>query len=125
MAARTNWGGRVIKGQRLGRTLDTPTANLRFRCPNPAVRGVFAVRVRREAGDCFGGVANLGTRPTLGAGVMRLEVHLFDFDGDLYGEHLEVEFVSAIRPEQKFDSFDALKAQIALDKQRAAQAARW
>jgi riboflavin kinase/FMN adenylyltransferase len=67
----------------------------------------------------YGGAANLGWRPTVGGKDLRLETHLFDFDGDLYGKHLRVAFVEHLRPEQRFAGLDALKAQIAADCARA------
>lgn len=120
-------GGRVIYGQQLGRTIGVPTANVslgRYRSP---VQGVFAVTARlgRKDGDgetiqwrCRQGVANVGTKPTVeGAGIPLLEVHLFDFDEPIYGQCLQVRFLKKIRDEKKFDSFEALKAQIQADIQ--------
>lgn len=112
--------GRVIRGQQLGRQWGFPTLNLAIN-HNPALTGVFAVRV--SGLDCppRDGVANLGTRPTVGGLRTLLEVHLFDFDGDVYGKRICVEFIEKIRPEQKFDGFDALKAQIRRDCDSARQ----
>ena len=103
--------GKVIHGAQLGRKLGFPTANVHMRHERPALTGVYAVKL-----DGFDGVANLGVRPTI-AGVPKLllEVHLFDFDGDLYDKHVQVEFYHKIRDEMKFDGLDALKAQIAKD----------
>ena len=80
--------------------------------------GVYAVRAGRDEGKAtvwHDGVANVGNRPTVGGGIVNLEVFLFDFSGDLYDRHLRVELVDFIRPEKKFDGLDQLKAQIARD----------
>jgi riboflavin kinase/FMN adenylyltransferase len=107
--------GKVIHGAQLGRKLGFPTANVHMRHERPALTGVYAVKL-----DGLKGVANLGVRPTI-AGVPKLllEVHLFDFEGDLYDKHVHVEFFHKIRDEMKFDGLDALKAQIAKDAQVA------
>jgi len=109
--------GKVIHGAQLGRKLGFPTANVHMRHERPALTGVYAVKL-----DGLNGVANLGVRPTI-AGVPKLllEVHLLDFDGDLYDKHVHVEFFHKIRDEMKFDGLDALKAQIAKDAQVARQ----
>lgn len=107
--------GRVVHGRRMGRKLGYPTANLRLGKRVSPVAGIFAVRVR--AGDkWWPGVASLGVRPTLsGDGEPLLEAHLFGFDGDLYGQRIEVEFVAKLRDEEKFDGLDALRAQMDRD----------
>ncbi len=107
--------GKVIHGAQLGRKLGFPTANVHMRHERPALTGVYAVKL-----DGFDGVANLGVRPTI-AGVPKLllEVHLFDFEGDLYDKHVHVEFYHKIRDEMKFDGLDALKVQIAKDAKEA------
>ena len=110
---------RVNHGQRLGRTIGFPTANLPLRRRVSPVSGVYAVSVRRASGTVLQGVANVGRRPTVNGSGERLEVHLFDFEGDLYGEALEVCFLAHLRPEQRFDGLDALKAQIARDAEAA------
>jgi riboflavin kinase/FMN adenylyltransferase len=107
--------GRVGHGDRRGRTIGFPTANIDLHRRVSPVRGVFAVQVRGLAGHPMPGVANVGTRPTVNGQECRLEVHLFDFDQDIYGRHLEVEFVLKLRDERCFDSFDELRRQIALD----------
>lgn len=107
--------GRVVEGDRRGRTLGFPTANIPLGARAMAVRGVFAVRVRDGNGSLGAGVANVGHRPTIGRGGQRIEVHLFDFDDHLYGRHLCVELVHRLRDEQRFPSLDALRAQIARD----------
>jgi riboflavin kinase/FMN adenylyltransferase len=110
--------GRVRVGQRLGRTIGFPTANIACGRNRFPVSGVFAVRVR-DGSRRFGGVANVGHRPTVGGLEERLEVHLFDLDEDLYGRELEVEFVARIRGEKKFEGLDALRRQIAADAEAA------
>ena len=111
--------GRVIHGNELGRTIGFPTANIRLhRQVNPA-KGVYAVKVRLKSGAFFNGVANIGTRPTINGVNQLLEAHLFDFQGDLYGQWLYVELCHKIRDEMKFPSFDDLKAQIAKDVETA------
>ena len=112
--------GTVIQGDQLGRTLGFPTANLSVGDVQLPPQGVWAVRVSDEEGRLLDGVANLGTRPTVGGDKRLLEVHLFGFAGDLYGRNLDVQFVAHLRPEEKFDSLEALRSQIEKDV-RAAQ----
>jgi riboflavin kinase / FMN adenylyltransferase len=112
--------GRVIRGNQLGRQLGYPTANLRTGRRRVPLAGIFAVRVHgvREGG--IPGVASLGTRPTVtGSGEMLLETHLFDFDADLYGRVIEVEFVSKLRDEERFANLEALVAQMHRDAENA------
>lgn len=112
--------GRVVRGQRLGHELGYPTANIRLGKRVPPVTGIFAVRVHGVSDQALPGVASLGVRPTIaGDGDMLLEVHLFDFDGDLYGKRIEVEFVAKLRDEEKFTDLDALKAQMDRDAAQA------
>jgi riboflavin kinase / FMN adenylyltransferase len=111
--------GRVVHGRELGRTLGFPTANLRLMRRKPPVNGVLAVRVFGIEQQPMRAVASLGTRPTVGGVEMLLEVHIFDFGGDLYGRELEVEFVAKLRDEVKFDSLDALVAQMQVDAAQA------
>jgi riboflavin kinase/FMN adenylyltransferase len=117
--------GRVMTGDRRGRTIGFPTANLGLDDYLHPAFGVYAVRVCGDGGDdplsgrTVDGVANIGLRPTVGGLVPRLEAHLFDIDVDLYGRHLRVALVDFIRPEQKFAGLDALKAQIAEDAAKA------
>jgi riboflavin kinase / FMN adenylyltransferase len=110
--------GRIIKGDQRGRTIGFPTANIELgECLQPK-KGVYAVRAILEDGvseTIYNGVANLGARPTFDKNDILLEVHLFDFDGDVYERHIRVELVSYLREEKKFDSIDALKEQIQLD----------
>ena len=114
-------------GDRRGRTIGFPTANLGLEDYLRPAFGVYAVRVSGDgpddplAGRTVDGVANLGLRPTVGTPEPRLEAHLFDTDADLYGRHLRVALIEFIRPERKFSGLDALKAQIAEDAARARQ----
>jgi riboflavin kinase/FMN adenylyltransferase len=103
--------GKVVHGAARGRQLGFPTANIHMRHERPALTGVYAVKL-----DGLNSVANLGVRPTI-AGVPKLllEVHVLDFNEDLYGKHVHVEFMHKIREEMKFASLDALKTQIAAD----------
>lgn len=107
--------GRVIPGDRRGRTIGFPTANIQLGDYIRPLRGVYAVRVGVDDGLRYDGVANLGMRPSFGGTEVLLEVHLFDFNGDLYDHHLRVAFMHYIRAEKTFDGIDALKAQIAAD----------
>ena len=106
--------GEVSEGQKLGRTLGFPTANLTLGELIEPRRGVYAVKVEVN-GRSYDGVANFGRRPTVGSDAPLLEAHIFDFQGDLYGETIAVRFIDFIRDEQKFDGLDALKAQIEID----------
>jgi riboflavin kinase/FMN adenylyltransferase len=108
--------GRVIVGQQLGRTLNVPTANLELRRIRTALSGVYAVEVNDIDGHHFFGVANVGTRPTVGDLTKAiLEVHLLDFAGDIYGRNIDVIFRHKIRDEMKFNSLDELKENIYRD----------
>ncbi|KAB7764630.1 bifunctional riboflavin kinase/FAD synthetase [Xanthomonas maliensis] len=111
-------GGRVVRGQQLGRTLGYPTANLRFP-RTPALSGIYATRVHGVADQPWPSVSSFGTRPTVAGVEPLLEAHLFDFQGDLYGRHIEVEFVAKLRDEEKFDGLDALTAQMHRDAAQA------
>ncbi len=112
--------GRVVAGQKLGRKLGYPTANLRTGRRRVPVAGIFAVRVHRLGDVPLRGVASLGTRPTVdGGGEMLLEAHIFDFAGDLYGREIEVEFVAKLRDEAKFADLEALVVQMNADAAQA------
>lgn len=116
--------GRVVHGDKVGRQLGFATANIRVKHDRPPLLGVFAVEVLMTTPGSgerkFKGVANLGVRPSLNqAPKPLLEVHLFDFAGDIYGQHLNVRFLHKLRDEMKFPNFDALKAQIASDVEAA------
>lgn len=117
--------GRVTVGDRRGRLLGFPTANIALgEYLRPAL-GVYAVQIAGDGnddplgGNTLDGVANLGLRPTVGGHRPRLEAHLFDFDGDLYSRHLRVFLIDFIRPERKFSGLDELQAQIGEDAARA------
>jgi len=112
--------GRVAHGDKRGRTIGFPTLNIYLHRRTSPLHGVFAVRVHGLGEAAVPGVANVGSRPTVsGDPDYRLEVHLFDFDREVYGAHVRVEFEAHIRPERRFDSFEALKEQIARDAARA------
>lgn len=116
-------GGRVVRGKQLGRTLGFPTANLRFP-KTPALSGIYATWVH-GVGDDSGrsaprpSVSSFGTRPTVDGVEPLLEAHLFDFDGDLYGCHIEVEFVAKLRDELKFPDLSSLTEQMQHDAETA------
>ena len=99
----------------MGRKLGFPTANIRIKHNPLPMTGVFAVAVDGLGPEPLPGVANLGIRPTVGGTRPLLEVHLFNFNRDIYGAHIAVRFLQKLRDEQRFPNFDALKAQIAAD----------
>ena len=113
--------GKVEYGKQLGRQLGYPTANIHLRDRSSPVHGIFAVRVGLGESECsWPGVASLGVRPTVNeVPEPLLEVHLFDFEGDLYGQRMAVEFVAKLRDEQKFDNLDELTVQMAKDARQA------
>jgi len=112
--------GRVAHGHKRGRTIGFPTMNVALLRRSTPLRGVFAVQVLGLADGPLPGVANIGNRPTLnGDNRFLLEVHLFDFADEVYGRHVEVDFVERIRDEHRFESFDALREQIGRDVVRA------
>ena len=112
--------GRVVLGQQLGRDLGFPTANLRLGRKRTPLQGIFAVRVHGVEGlPNAPGVASLGTRPTVGGTVPLLEAHVFDYDGNLYGREIEVEFVSKLREELCFANLDELVVQMNIDAAQA------
>lgn len=112
------WGV-VSHGDKRGRLLGFPTANIALNGHLEPARGVYAVRVRLADGRVVDGVANIGRRPTVEGTELRVEAHLFDFAGDLYGQEIAVGLVSYLRPEQRFASLDELRAQIAADSAAA------
>ena len=112
-------GGHVVHGKRLGRTLGFPTANLRFGGKVPALRGIYATLVHGVGATPMPSVSSFGTRPTVDGVEPLLEAHLFDFDGDLYGKRIEVEFVAKLRDEEKFPDLPALVAQMHRDGDQA------
>jgi riboflavin kinase/FMN adenylyltransferase len=108
--------GRVAHGDKRGRTIGYPTANIQMFRKNTPVNGVFAITMTGIDGREFAGVANVGTRPTVdGGSKVILEAHLFDFDKEIYGRYVEVHFKQKIRNEMRFQSLDELKAQIVKD----------
>ncbi|MDR0646582.1 MAG: riboflavin biosynthesis protein RibF [Elusimicrobiota bacterium] len=112
-----NYGaqGKVVKGRRLGRTIGFPTANLTIDAAKIMPRGVFAVKVILNK-EIFKGVCNIGLRPTISENALPcVEVNIFDFDRDIYGNFLKIEFISKIRGEIKFKSIEHLAAQITKD----------
>lgn len=114
--------GEVFGGDRRGRELGYPTANMSIRGLHPPRFGIYAVLVDVLTGPHKGqyqGASSIGTRPTFGDNAPNLETFLFDFSGDLYGEHLSVALVDYLRPEAKFDSLDALVTQMDADCARA------
>ncbi len=111
--------GRVAHGKKLGRELGFPTANLPLKRRKSPVWGVLAVRVHGIEGRALPAVASLGTRPTVNGVEPLLEVHVFDFAGDLYGLPIEVEFVQKLRDEEKFPTLDAMVAQMQVDAAQA------
>lgn len=112
-------GGHVVRGQALGRTLGYPTANLRIRAEPSPLTGVLATWARIEGGPWLPGVSNLGRRPVVGGRDPLLEVHFFDFDEDIYGQRLDVQFVAKLRDESNFDSLAALVDQMKKDESAA------
>lgn len=112
-------GGHVVPGRQLGRTLGFPTANLRFGGKTPALSGIYATWVHGVGDRPRASVSSLGTRPTVDGVEPLLEAHLFDFDGDLYGCRIEVEFVAKLRDELKFSDLPALTAQMHRDATQA------
>lgn len=112
-------GGHVVYGQALGRKLGYPTANLRIRCEPSPLTGVLATWARIDGGPWLPSVSNLGRRPAVGGGDPLLEVHFFDFDEDIYGKRLDVQFVAKLRDETNFDSLEALVEQMKQDDSAA------
>jgi riboflavin kinase/FMN adenylyltransferase len=110
--------GTVVKGRQLGRTIGFPTANILVTDSNKMVPadGVYAVKVERK-GESLVGMLNIGMRPTVDGKFRTIEVNILDFEADLYGESLILEFVKRIRDEKKFDGLEALKQQLANDRQ--------
>jgi len=111
--------GRVAHGDKRGRTIGFPTANIFLHRKAIPLRGVFVIQLYGIAGEPVPGVANLGTRPTVDGMRTLLEVHLFNFDRDIYGCHVHVDFLLKLRDEKRFDSFDKLKEQILVDVDKA------
>ncbi len=111
--------GRIIRGRRVGRSLGYATANVDLRRRQSAVMGIYAVRVHGLPEGPVDGVASVGARPTFDLTKPLLEVHLFDFDREIYGKYIHVDFVQHLRDEEKFDSVDDLVAQMKIDEENA------
>ena len=111
--------GRVIRGRRVGRSLGYATANVDLRRRQSAVAGIYAVRVHGLPDGPADGVASVGTRPTFDLTKPLLEVHLFDFDRDIYGEYIHVDFIEHLRDEERFESVNDLVAQMRIDEENA------
>ncbi len=111
--------GRVVHGRGLGRDLGFPTANVNLKRRRSPVDGIFAVQVDGIGDAPIDGVASVGRRPTVGGGEALLEVYLFDFDADLYGEYITVRFRKRLRAEQHFDTIEAMQVQMQADVEAA------
>ena len=119
LSYRWNIKGDVIKGAQLGRTLNYPTANLALPANSQLAHGIYAVRVRREDGNLYNGVASFGRRPTFDNGEALFETFIFDFSEDIYGENIEVSLFAYLRGEEKFESVDELVSQMDDDSRNA------
>lgn len=115
-----SFGGTVIHGQKLGRKLGYPTANIQPESEHKLIpaNGIYLVRVYLKSGSYFG-LMNIGKKPTVGEYARGFEVYILDFDADIYGEYLKTEFLEYLRPEKKFDSLEALIAAMDNDKANA------
>jgi riboflavin kinase/FMN adenylyltransferase len=111
--------GRVVDGQKLGKKLGFPTANLNLSRAASPVAGIFAVRVGGLDSGLLNGVASVGTRPTVDGIEPVLEVHIFDFDQDIYGAYIQVEFVAKLREEVRFPDLESMTAQMHVDAAQA------
>ncbi len=111
--------GRVVRGRTVGRSLGYPTANVDLRRRQSAVMGIYAVRVLGLPEGPVDGVASVGTRPTFDLAKPLLEVHLFDFDRDIYGAYIHVDFIEHLRNEERFGTVDQLVAQMRRDEENA------
>jgi riboflavin kinase/FMN adenylyltransferase len=111
--------GEVVQGRQLGRTLGFPTANVALGDYVRPRLGVYATRTRLPEGRTLNGVTSIGENPTVGGNPARLESWLFDFDGDLYGQTVETELIAFLRPEERFDTLEALSVQVMHDAEIA------
>ncbi len=111
--------GRVVVGDKRGRQIGFPTANVNLKRKTVALTGVFAVKIQGVDFADKMGIANIGTRPTVDGRRQSFEVHIFDFDGDIYGRHIKVDLLEKIRDEKRFSSIDMLRQQIQQDTERA------
>ena len=114
--------GKIVKGERVGRTLGYPTANVDLRRRQSAVMGIYAVRVHGLGAKPLDAVASVGSRPTFDGTRPILEVHIFDFDEDIYGEYIHVDFIAWLRNQEKYPSADELVAQMHIDADNARSA---
>lgn len=119
LGRRYRMSGRVAHGEKLGRELGFPTANIHLHRQASAIQGIFVVEVFGLDIEPLQGVASVGTRPTVNETKALLEVFLFDFDQDIYGRHIQVSFLKKLRDEEKFNSLDELIKQIQLDVEQA------
>lgn len=119
LGRRYSISGRIAHGDKLGRTWGFPTANINLRHQNPPLDGIYVVEVEGLADGLTPGVAYVGTRPTVDGTRRVLEIHLLDFDRDVYGVRISVVFLEKIRADQKFGDHQSLVAQIARDKKDA------
>ena len=113
--------GRVVDGKKLGKKLGFPTANVNLNRRASPIAGIFAVRVDGLGSELLNGVASVGTRPTIEGTEPLLEVHIFDFDRDIYGEYIRVEFIQKLRDEVRFSDLQALTEQMHVDAAEARQ----
>ncbi len=111
--------GRVAHGDKRGRLLGFPTANIYLHRRVSPILGVYCIKLHGIAGKCYNGVANVGSRPTFAGTRILLEVHLFDFDQEIYGAQVCVEFIHKLRDEKKYANFELLKEQIFRDASEA------
>ena len=111
--------GKIVEGERVGRTLGFPTANVDLRRRQSAVMGIFAVRIHGLEGGPCNGVASVGTRPTFNGTKPLLEVYLFDFDEEIYGSYIHVDFIARLREQVKYECVDELVAQMQIDADNA------
>ena len=111
--------GEVVQGKHLGKKLGFPTANINPDRLQVAFMGIFAAQVFGLGPDALDGVASLGTRPTVNGTKPLLEVHIFDFDEDIYGQDIQVDFIEKLRDEENFDDLDALIEQMQKDATQA------
>ncbi len=111
--------GRVVEGERLGQKLGYRTANMRLHRRVSPVAGIFAVRATGAGLERHPGVASVGTRPTVGGSEWLLETHLFDFDGNLYGRRLDVDFIARLRDEIHYPDLESMKTQMHHDARQA------
>ena len=109
--------GKVIHGAKLGRQLGFPTANLDASRLSEVDNGVYAARIK-VAGRNYNAMANIGTRPSVDGHTRLLEIHIFNYNGSLYGRYVKINLIKKIRDEQRFDSIDALKAQLLKDAEQ-------